>query len=182
LAAEILSALEYLHGTAYIIHRDLKSENILVFTDGHIALSDFGTCTIANETTPRTPFKAEFVGTAEFLPPELITDTKICYASDFWSFGILLYQLIEFKLPFRAASEFLAMRKIKDYTDGSLQFSDRFTPLSISLINDLVRSNPADRLGFLIDADVLRHKFFEGLSLERLSTMKSPLLRYLTPL
>lgn len=85
-AAQIFLALDYFHNEN-IIYRDLKPENILLDTDGNICITDFGMARMLNEGE-----KAQsFVGTPEYLAPEIILCKGHSFAADWWSLGILMY-------------------------------------------------------------------------------------------
>lgn len=89
-AAELLLALEHLHGFN-VVYRDLKPENILLDYTGHIALCDFGLCKLnmsANDTTNT------FCGTPEYLAPELLSGHGYTKCVDWWTLGVLLYEMV----------------------------------------------------------------------------------------
>ncbi|KAJ1935533.1 Serine/threonine-protein kinase, partial [Linderina pennispora] len=95
-AAELLSALDCLH-SYNVIYRDLKPENILLDYSGHIALCDFGLCKLNmsdNETTNT------FCGTPEYLAPELLQGRGYTKTVDWWTFGVLLYEMMTGLPPF----------------------------------------------------------------------------------
>jgi serine/threonine protein kinase len=83
--SEIVVALEYLH-KYNIIYRDLKPENVLLDTTGHVALTDFGLCKENMTTDAQT---TTFCGTAEYLAPEVLMGGGYGKAVDWWSLGIL---------------------------------------------------------------------------------------------
>src|SRR5690606_21676946 len=112
-AAQILDAVEYMHARG-VIHRDLKPENVLLDDHMHIKITDFGTAKmLADPRNAKTEDGTDrgvpqtgqaqasddgrapsFVGTAEYVSPELLTNKNSCKASDLWAFGCIIYQLL----------------------------------------------------------------------------------------
>lgn len=95
-SAEILLALEYLH-QSNIVYRDLKPENVLVDSEGHIKLTDFG---LSKKFFTGEKKAFSFCGTPEYLAPEILKGTGHDQAVDFWSFGALLYEMLSGAPPF----------------------------------------------------------------------------------
>ena len=97
-AAEIVLALEYLHKSG-VIYRDLKPENILIDAEGHVRLTDFGLSKSglqnANDRTD------SFCGTPEYLAPEIIRDKEYTYSVDWYSFGLVFYEMLTGINPFK---------------------------------------------------------------------------------
>jgi len=93
IVAGLVLAIEYLH-SQNIIYRDLKPENILVDQKGHIKLTDFGFSKKINSQT------MSIVGTLDYMAPEIILGKGHGKAVDYWSLGILIFELITGKLPF----------------------------------------------------------------------------------
>lgn len=103
-AIEVTMALQYLHENN-IIYRDLKPENILLGMDGHIKLTDFGLCKFLNiQKGERT---MSFCGTREYFAPEMIKRKKYGAAVDWWTLGILIYDLLFGKVSNRFTGNYI---------------------------------------------------------------------------
>ena len=122
--AEMVAALRFLHGKG-IVHRDLKPENILVMADGHLKLTDFGT---ALDVAAGSGVK-DFVGTPEFVSPEVLKDEPASAAADMWGLGVIVFQLLAGRVPFTAASEWLIFQIILDHCSGA---ADLVCPPSVA--------------------------------------------------
>lgn len=97
-AAEMVLALEYLHQSG-VVYRDLKPENILIDHEGHIRLTDFGLSKSGlKDSNGRTE---SFCGTPEYLAPEIIRDKRYGYSVDWYSFGLVLYEMLTGVNPFK---------------------------------------------------------------------------------
>ena len=171
--AEILDTIDYMHARG-VIHRDLKPENVLLDDQMHVKITDFGTAKILD--VPKRPLKDatgdigagnpmdgsednranSFVGTAEYVSPELLTDKKACKSSDLWAFGCIIYQLLAGRPPFKAGNEYLTFQKIValDY-----QFPTGFPEIAKDLVERLLVLDPASRLSI---EHIKNHEFFDG--------------------
>ena len=96
-AVQLVIALGYLH-TNKVIHRDLKPENVILRRNGYIVLADFGLAKILDTDND---FAKTYCGTSEYMAPEIIRGKKQSYTVDWWTLGILVYELICGKSPFR---------------------------------------------------------------------------------
>lgn len=152
---ELILALQHLH-KYNIVYRDLKPENILLDSNGHIALTDFGLCKenmAYNETTNT------FCGTAEYLAPEVLTGQGYGKAVDWWSLGILFYEMTTGLPPFYSENTNLMYKKI---LHNQLVFPQGFSPLAQSLCHGLLCRDPRRRLGAGPEdaEEIKRHPFF----------------------
>lgn len=195
--AQILDSVEYMHSRG-IIHRDLKPENVLLDDQMHVKITDFGTAKILEipQNAPpqqgphfgqvsvsndpldgsETDRAISFVGTAEYVSPELLTNKNACKASDLWAFGCILYQLLAGRPPFKAVNEYQTFQKIVnlDYS-----FPDGFPHAARDLIESLLELDPAARLPI---SGIKRHRFFEGMQWGKaLWKQKPPRLRPYNP-
>ncbi|KAL4189474.1 hypothetical protein AMTRI_Chr08g165560 [Amborella trichopoda] len=198
-AAEVVVALEYLHCQG-IIYRDLKPENVLLQGNGHVSLTDFDLSCLTSckpqllvpnppdkkkhhKGQPAPIFVAEpirasnsFVGTEEYIAPEIITGSGHTSAVDWWALGILLYEMLYGYTPFRG--------KIRQKTFANILHKDlKFpssTPVSLharQLMYRLLHRDPKNRLGSSEGANELKqHPFFRGINWALVRCMSPPQL------
>ncbi|CAI5962120.1 unnamed protein product [Closterium sp. NIES-65] len=148
-AAEVVCALEYMHSQG-VVHRDLKPENILLTAAGHVRISDFGCAKLltngqsAGATSAVAATAAainsdersgSFVGTAEYVPPELLDDGPVSFEADLWALGCIIYQMLAGVPPFKGASEYLCFQKI---LSRDLTVPNHFSNEARSLVNCLL--------------------------------------------
>lgn len=197
-AAEVVIGLEYLHCLG-IIYRDLKPENILLQKDGHLVLTDFDLSFLTSckphiikhpqpkkrrsRSQPPPTFVAEpatqsnsFVGTEEYIAPEVITGASHTSALDWWALGILLYEMLYGRTPFRG--------KNRQKTFANILHKDLTFPSSIpvslaarQLIYALLSRDPATRLGSQGGTNEIKeHPFFRGINWPLIRCMDPPIL------
>lgn len=155
--AEILLAIAHLHSKD-IIYRDIKLENIVVTSDGHVACTDFG---LSKEEMTDDDRTKSFVGTCEYLAPELIKKTGYGRQVDWWAFGILTFEMIQGDSPFKDKVPLQLFEKI---VKEKPVFTERFTDEAKDLVSKLLDKNPKTRLGCGPNGaeDIKNHPFFEN--------------------
>jgi serum/glucocorticoid-regulated kinase 2 len=165
--AELLCALECLHGFK-VIYRDLKPENILLDYTGHIALCDFGLCKLDMKDEDRTN---TFCGTPEYLAPELLLGHGYTKTVDWWTLGVLLYEMLTGLPPFYDENTNEMYRKI---LQEPLHFpGPEIVPAAAKdLLQKLLDRNPERRLGAGGAAEIKAHHFFAGIDWRKLLQRK----------
>nr|AML79143.1 putative LOV domain-containing protein [Bassia scoparia] len=198
-AAEVVIGLEYLHCLG-IIYRDLKPENILLQKDGHVVLTDFDLSSLSfikphvikhpqpkkkrrSQSQPLPKFVAEpatqsnsFVGTEEYIAPEVITGASHTSAIDWWGLGILLYEMLYGRTPFRGKNR---QKTFANIMHKELAFPSSI-PVSLSarqLIYALLSRDPATRLGSQGGStEIKEHPFFREINWPLIRCMDPPTL------
>lgn len=162
--AEITSAFSYLHGRN-IIYRDLKLENLLLDSEGHIKITDFGLCKVLN--TPDRSTRT-FCGTPEYLAPEVLDDEHYGFGVDWWSLGIVLHEMIVGKLPFYSSDQNQLFESICNTELPNLP--ERVPMDAAEFLRRLLLKNPRARLGFGPTGaiDVKSHAFFQEIDWQKL--------------
>lgn len=139
-ASELVEVMEYLHGQG-LIHRDLKPENLLLTKDGHLKVADFGSAKVlrpfSNGLIQNLPDDkcCTFVGTAEYVSPEVLNSFPVTIGVDLWALGCILFQMLVGKPPFKGASEYLTFQEVmaRDFN-----LPDYLPPEAKDLINKLL--------------------------------------------
>jgi len=166
---EIIMAIDYLHRQE-VIYRDLKLENLLLDSDGHIKITDFGLCkediTFGSKTHT-------FCGTPEYLAPEVLEDNDYGRSVDWWGLGIVMYEMMCGRLPFYNRDHDVLFELI---LMEELRFPAGLSREGRSLLSQLLDKNPHQRLGSSpADAkDVMAHSFFNNVNWQDVFDKKIP--------
>ncbi|XP_054553946.1 ribosomal protein S6 kinase alpha-2 isoform X3 [Talpa occidentalis] len=153
--AELALALDHLHSLG-VIYRDLKPENILLDEEGHIKITDFG---LSKEAIDHDKRAYSFCGTVEYMAPEVVSRRGHAQSADWWSFGVLMFEMLTGSLPFQGKDRKETMALILKAKLGMPQF---LSAEAQSLLRALFKRNPSNRLGAGVDGveEIKRHPFF----------------------
>jgi protein-serine/threonine kinase len=173
-AAEIVIALQHIHELG-IVYRDLKPENVLVDAEGHIKLTDFG-LSKSNPNSEDLTFTV--CGTPEYIAPEVIKNRGHNKNIDYWSLGILLFELYTSQTPFHSASIQDIFKTLKSDAPMDLSQLINASENFISLVSMLLEKDENFRLGTNDPADVMNHPFFSDVDWNEAAnkTMQPPFL------
>ncbi|KAM1125720.1 hypothetical protein ACFX13_041749 [Malus domestica] len=180
-AAEVVDALEYIHSMG-LIHRDIKPENLLLTSEGNIKIADFGSVKPMQDSritvlpNAASDDKAcTFVGTAAYVPPEVLNSSPATFGNDLWALGCTLYQMLSGTSPFKDASEWLIFQRI---IARDIRFPNYFSEEAKDLIDRLLDLDPSRRPGAGPDgyAALKMHPFFKGVDWKNVRGQTPPKL------
>jgi serine/threonine protein kinase len=160
--AEIVIALKSLHKLG-VIYRDLKPENVLINTNGHLKLADFGLARQIDQEAENS-----VCGTFAYLAPEMLEDGQQTFAVDWWALGVLAYRLHFGSLPYQHPNYQRLREMILKHEPHIPRNTDRVIG---EFICDLLVKDPQHRLGSP-GHDITRHPYFEGISWQKVAKME----------
>lgn len=200
--AEVVLALEYLH-TLHVVHRDLKPDNLLIAHDGHIKLTDFGLskvglinstddlsgpavsgtmllgegedslCASEQPDQRERRQKRSAVGTPDYLAPEILLGTGHAETADWWSVGVILFELLTGIPPFNAEHPQTIFDNILNCKIPWPGVPEEMSYEAMDLIDKLLTEDPNQRLGAKGAAEVKRHPFFKDINWDTLQRQKA---------
>jgi len=157
-ASEVVMALEHLHSHG-IVFRDLKLENLVLSSTGHLKLTDFGFAKSLEDASGRA---FTLCGTPEYLAPEIIRGTGYSYGVDWWALGVLLFEMLSGYSPFYSSSP---LEIYKNILGSRVRFPSGMNPVAKDLLKGLMTRDPRKRLGGVRNgiSGIRNHPFFNGI-------------------
>uniref|UniRef100_A0A671T524 Protein kinase C n=1 Tax=Sinocyclocheilus anshuiensis TaxID=1608454 RepID=A0A671T524_9TELE len=154
-AAEIVCGLQYLHSKG-IIYRDLKLDNVMLDIYGHTKIADFGMC---KENMLEEHRATTFCGTPDYIAPEILLGQKYSFSVDWWSFGVLLYEMLIGQSPFQGDDEDELFESIRMDVPHYPRWITKETK---DLLEKLFERDPTRRLGVV--GNIRGHAFFKTIN------------------
>jgi serine/threonine protein kinase len=146
------------------IYRDLKPENVLIDKDGHIKLIDFGLSKLCEGFPCKT---RTLCGTPEYLAPEVLFQDEYGIEVDWWSLGVIIYEMLSGYLPFKV----IPSEKIsKNIYKKRIKIFKHFSKNAENLIKRLLEYNPKKRLKY---KEIISHPFFKGTNWEKIERLET---------
>lgn len=164
--AEMVLALEHLHQNVRVIYRDLKPENCLLDTEGHLLLTDFGLSKVALDAEDERT--SSILGTIEYMAPEVIEGLPYDFSVDWWGLGAIGFDLLTGSPPFGGNNHAKIQQNI---VKSKLQLPYFLGPDAKDLLTRLLRKEPHKRLGGTTSKDIKilkGHRFFRKIDWKKL--------------
>ena len=162
-ASEIILAINFLHKNN-CIYRDLKPENVLIDKTGNIKLIDFGLSKLCEGYPCKTK---TLCGTPEYLAPEVLFEKEYGIEVDWWSLGVILYEMLSGYLPFKITP---SEKVTKNIYKKRIKMFKHFSKNAENLIKRLLEYNPKKRITF---DGIIKHPFFKGTNWDKIERLET---------
>lgn len=163
---QIFEAIRYLHVHYFLVHRDLKLENILLDKNGNVKVTDFGLA-----STSYCNLMRSYVGTPGYTAPEVLAGSDYDERCDVWSLGVCLYAMLTANLPFSQTNNF---RKLVEEAEN-LKFPMNFTPALVDLLKRMLHVRPQSRCRL---SDIQNHPWLRGIPSFPTNISPTPIVFY----
>ncbi|XP_036406428.1 serine/threonine-protein kinase PAK 6-like isoform X2 [Megalops cyprinoides] len=137
----VLQALAYLHAQG-VIHRDIKSDSILLTLDGRVKLSDFGFCAQISKDVPK---RKSLVGTPYWMAPEVISKMPYGTEVDMWSLGIMVVEMVDGEPPYFSDTPVTAMKRLRDQPPPTVRNTHKISPVLKDFLDRMLTREPLER-------------------------------------
>ncbi|XP_035279922.1 serine/threonine-protein kinase PAK 6-like isoform X2 [Anguilla anguilla] len=148
----VLQALAFLHSQG-VIHRDIKSDSILLSLNGEIKLSDFGFCAQISTDIPK---RKSMVGTPYWMAPEVISKIPYGPEADVWSLGIMVVEMVDGEPPYFDETPLVAMKKLRDEPSPTVRNVHKVSPMLMDFLGRMLTRDPQERASA---SELLEHPF-----------------------
>ncbi|XP_058471178.1 serine/threonine-protein kinase PAK 6 [Solea solea] len=148
----VLQALAYLHSQG-VIHRDIKSDSILLTLDGRVKLSDFGFCAQISKDIPK---RKSLVGTPYWMAPEVISKSPYGTEVDVWSMGVMVVEMVDGEPPYFSETPVAAMKRLRDEPAPTVRNVSQISPVLKDFLDRMLTRDPLERASA---TDLLEHPF-----------------------
>jgi serine/threonine protein kinase len=172
--AEMTLALNHLHSNVGVVYRDLKPENCLLDSEGHLVLTDFGLSKVAEDGSTCN----SLLGTPEYMAPEILQGKEYDYAVDWWSLGAVCYDLLTGSPPFTGNNHKMIIDKV---TKSKLNLPYYLSADAKDLLTRLLRKDPNRRLGYKDIVVIKNHRFFRKIDWKKLEVRDPQVIPPIVP-
>ena len=162
--AQIFLAIDYMHKNGYI-YRDLKPENILIDKEGYIKLTDFGLSKMISNGLDIN-VRNTICGTLDYMAPEIIKGENYNNSVDWYSFGIVLYNMLCGKSPFQSQDK--TIEEFLNDFKNEIEYPENISPEAKELINKLIENDPKKRLGYNSSDEIKNSDFFKKIDFDKI--------------